>query len=238
MLIGIKYCGGCNSGYDRVRFVEQLKERLPDIAFCSTEKNKRVDYLIVVCGCSKVCASTEGIYSEYGSIFIHSLNETEDVVRAISEAAEKHQKEKDKKRRIKIGDRVRDKRTMTEASVVLFTTLCEDYNKIYTDNDFAKKAAIPRRLIPSRLVSDYISGTMGTVFPGDGTLLTEEKTIYHEHVFIGDTLFSEITFVSFEEKEDVFLGTFKVLCINDKNQPVLEYEAIRKMPKQLFEPVK
>ncbi len=237
MLVGIKYCGGCNSGYDRVKFVEQLKAELPEIDFCSVERNKRVDYMIVVCGCPKTCADTTGIYSDYGYMTIPSLSYAEDVVKSISEAAEKYEKARGEKRKIEIGHSVKSRKTMTEAAVVLFTELTEDYNKIYTDNELAEKAGVPRKLIPARLVSDYISALMSTVFPGDGTILSEEKTVYHEHVFVGDVLSSEIKFVACKEVRDIYLGEFKVLCTNQHNHIVLEYEAVRQMPKALFEPV-
>lgn len=238
MLVGIKYCGGCNSGYDRVRFVKHLKERLPEIDFCSIEKHKRVDYMIVVCGCPKVCANTEGIYSRYGYTTIHSLAVKNEVVRAITETAEKYENEKNNKKRMEIGQNFRSEKTMTEAVGILFSELNEDYNKIYTDNDFAEKAGLPCKLIPGRLVSGYISGVMGTVFPGDGAILAEEKAAYRENVFIGDTVRFEIRIVACEEKTDFYIGTFKAECVNQHKHPILEYEAKLKMPKKLFEIVR
>lgn len=238
MLVGIKYCGGCNSGYDRVRFVERLKAKLPKIDFCSIEKNKRVDYMIVVCGCPKVCANTEGIYSQYGYTTIYSLAVKNEVVQAITEAAEKYENEKNDKKRIEIGQNFRSEKTMTEAAGILFSELNEDYNKIYTDNDFAEKAGLSRKLIPGRLVCGYISGVMGTVFPGDGAIPAEEKAAYRENVFIGDTVRFEIKILTCEEETDFYIGTFKAECVNQYKRPVLEYEAKLKMPKKLFEIVR
>jgi hypothetical protein len=59
MRLRIRYCGGCNPAYDRVKFVkslvEELKTGIPgelDISF----SDELSDRGILVCGCSTCCA--------------------------------------------------------------------------------------------------------------------------------------------------------------------------------------
>ena len=33
MLIGLKYCGGCNPNYERRRLVERARKEYPDVCF-------------------------------------------------------------------------------------------------------------------------------------------------------------------------------------------------------------
>lgn len=62
MRLRIKYCGGCNAAYDRVKFVKQLKEALEanmpgewEISYDSEPAQQGV----LVCGCSVLCADRD-----------------------------------------------------------------------------------------------------------------------------------------------------------------------------------
>lgn len=55
MTIGIKYCGGCNSRYDRTAIVDRLKQDLPD-ADIYLAGGEEPDYVVVLVGCSSACA--------------------------------------------------------------------------------------------------------------------------------------------------------------------------------------
>jgi hypothetical protein len=62
MKIGIKYCGGCNSRYDRSREIQRLIQRFPQHTFVyATHGETCCDVWIIVCGCVTACASTEGL---------------------------------------------------------------------------------------------------------------------------------------------------------------------------------
>lgn len=57
--IGIKYCGGCRSLYDRVALVEELRDRLYEkVEFVSPDSDE-VDEILVVCGCPAACVKVE-----------------------------------------------------------------------------------------------------------------------------------------------------------------------------------
>ncbi|WP_077611246.1 hypothetical protein [Clostridium sp. Marseille-P2415] len=56
MVIGIKYCGGCNPVYDRVRRVRRFIEENSLYEYVGISANQPCDYWLVVCGCIRRCA--------------------------------------------------------------------------------------------------------------------------------------------------------------------------------------
>lgn len=56
MRIGIKYCGGCNPSFDRIKFVKLLEEEFIKDYFEIAAENVNYDEIIVICGCSRACA--------------------------------------------------------------------------------------------------------------------------------------------------------------------------------------
>lgn len=56
MKIGVKYCGGCNPGYDRVDLVEQLEKRLEGKAVFVSPDDEGIDLILAVEGCATACA--------------------------------------------------------------------------------------------------------------------------------------------------------------------------------------
>ena len=57
--VGIRYCGGCNSRYDRGAFVKRITAKHPDLEFEIAKEGCMYDWLLVVGGCSSCCASYE-----------------------------------------------------------------------------------------------------------------------------------------------------------------------------------
>lgn len=61
MLIGVKYCGGCNPRYDRVACLERLKQGRPDDRIVTARPGVYYDVLLVLCGCLSRCADLTGL---------------------------------------------------------------------------------------------------------------------------------------------------------------------------------
>ncbi|HWQ79527.1 MAG TPA: hypothetical protein VN381_11950 [Anaerovoracaceae bacterium] len=59
MLVGVKFCGGCNPRYERGKALNTIKERMQGEAdFIIAEEGGEYDYLLVIGGCTNCCAST------------------------------------------------------------------------------------------------------------------------------------------------------------------------------------
>ena len=57
--VGLKFCGGCRAGYDRVGLVNSIRERLADhIEFVAADSEDAEEILIVT-GCSTACAKVD-----------------------------------------------------------------------------------------------------------------------------------------------------------------------------------
>jgi len=56
-IVGVKYCGGCNSVIDRVGLVEGIKKVLPGGYVITTDPSGAPwDIGVIVCGCATACA--------------------------------------------------------------------------------------------------------------------------------------------------------------------------------------
>ncbi len=54
--IGVKYCGGCNPGYERVELMERVQVRFSNRFVFLRHDEPDMDALILVGGCHRVCA--------------------------------------------------------------------------------------------------------------------------------------------------------------------------------------
>lgn len=81
MIVGIKYCGGCNPEYDRVALVEQIRCVLKGkVEFVSTQ-SEGVELILAVQGCATACADL----TPFKGIQIKIITKTEDAERFIQE---------------------------------------------------------------------------------------------------------------------------------------------------------
>lgn len=60
MLIGVKFCGGCNPRYDRGKALEAIRQGTKGAAaFVIAEEGTEYDRLLVIGGCTNCCASVD-----------------------------------------------------------------------------------------------------------------------------------------------------------------------------------
>jgi len=68
MLIGVKFCGGCNEQYDRKAAYEKIKDHFKDrVDFEFVRENGVYDALILMSGCPNRCASIDN-YSYHNKL--------------------------------------------------------------------------------------------------------------------------------------------------------------------------
>jgi hypothetical protein len=56
MKVGLKYCGGCRAGYDRVSLARDLGRRLDGVVDFVEADSADADMILVVAGCRSACA--------------------------------------------------------------------------------------------------------------------------------------------------------------------------------------
>ena len=85
--IGIRYCGGCNSSYDRKKLVSSLIEELDSSFNIEIAKEIEIyELIILVCGCANCCVSHEKYNSKKGKIFINNVRNYERLLEDIKRA--------------------------------------------------------------------------------------------------------------------------------------------------------
>lgn len=72
--IRVKYCGGCNPGYDRVAIVKLIKERLGNRVALAETETKGISLVLAVEGCSIACADL----SPFAGLKVHIITCPED----------------------------------------------------------------------------------------------------------------------------------------------------------------
>lgn len=74
MKVGIKYCGGCNSKFDRVKVIESIKIHNTDLFFSYVNTSYEYDFIIVVNGCGVSCTDIRNLKTKNGFFEIYDDN--------------------------------------------------------------------------------------------------------------------------------------------------------------------
>ncbi|MFO7560696.1 MAG: hypothetical protein R6X10_17840 [Desulfobacterales bacterium] len=80
-IIRVKYCGGCNPGYDRVEAVEAIRNALERKAVVSTSYPGQPDVVLAVQGCETGCADL----SPFRDVEVIVISSPNDIKRAIQQ---------------------------------------------------------------------------------------------------------------------------------------------------------
>ena len=59
--VGLKYCGGCRAGYDRVAMVDSIRERLAQKVEFVAAESEDAQMILIVTGCSTACAKLDKV---------------------------------------------------------------------------------------------------------------------------------------------------------------------------------
>ncbi|WP_353094565.1 hypothetical protein [Tissierella praeacuta] len=70
MKVGIKYCGGCNSRFERTTIVEKIRSDYKELEFSYATENEEYDFIIAVNGCHIACAGLQGLKPKKGFLII------------------------------------------------------------------------------------------------------------------------------------------------------------------------
>lgn len=124
------------------------------------------------------------------------------------------------------------KRTVTEADLIGFTTLCGFFESLFIDQTYVEtQTHYKRRIVPGALTLSYAEGLSilcGIIHHTGMAFLGLELRILRP-VFIGDTISVEIEVIDKREtrKEDRGIVTFEHRVINQKDDPVMQYRVKR-----------
>ena len=86
--VALKYCGGCNPGFDRVAYVDKIKSAAgPAIEWVTLDEEK-FDVVLLVTGCATACPRRTLDFSEYrqGLLIRDDKTSPEDLVKILLES--------------------------------------------------------------------------------------------------------------------------------------------------------
>lgn len=252
MIIGVKYCGGCNSIYNRGRQVNLLKEQFPEHEFRTAAEGNACDVWLVVCGCMRACASTAGLTASKRLFVLPTERSFVEVKNFLTEEREKEAAARSTaaqpddaklqqpfggsgKRRIRIGQEESLKKTFFKDDVDKFAALTGDYSRLHTDAEFARQSIYGRPVVHGVLAASLISSVMGMKLPGEGTVLIEEQVRFLKPVFYGDTVTARVRMLSCREGKKQYVAVLAGVCENQKGEIVAAAKCRQLLDKELFE---
>jgi len=239
MVIGIKYCGGCNSRYDRTGCVEKLKKKFPPHTYVTAADNTECDIWLLVCGCQSACVSGEGLKARKGMMTLCTMKdfvEAEKYIAHFQSAGETMEGESCQKQAkiLRVGDLASYRKTFFKEDAERFASLTGDRSRLHTDVSFAAGQRFRRPVVHGVLVGSLISTVMGMQLPGEGTVFMEEKLIFSNPVYYGDTITAVVKFVSCREFPESYVGTFYGECLNQNGETAVRGLCRQMMDKRLF----
>ncbi|HOJ13676.1 MAG TPA: hypothetical protein PLS81_04065 [Deltaproteobacteria bacterium] len=84
MKVGIKYCGGCRAGYDRVALVNRLKNDVAGAVDFVGPDDPEAEMVLFVSGCKSACTSIDQIRGR-AVRFVTSEEDAEHWIREVLE---------------------------------------------------------------------------------------------------------------------------------------------------------
>lgn len=233
MKIGIKYCGGCNSRYDRGKMVRDLQAQFPDVQFtCDTDEYCNI--WLIVCGCPTACAKPGSLPGDE----IRRFSSPKDFYAFRRQLKTMHgQSDPDSGKNTRlciVGDRASYKKVFTQEDIENFAALTGDRNRLHTDPEFSKRGLFRRPVVHGVLVGSLISTVMGMFLPGSGTVFQGEDIHFLHPVYPGEEITAEVIFQDCLEKENYYIGTFRGVCKNQDQVTVAEAVCRQLMLKRFF----
>jgi len=117
-------------------------------------------------------------------------------------------------------------RTVTEADVVIFSTLTGANNSLFLNEDYAKKTRFGGRIVPGYLTASIATGLIyqlpNSPFENGFIALLSSSFRALKSVKIGDTIYCKTTVKSKEEKKESGVVTLESVVENQLGERVLE----------------
>ena len=121
-----------------------------------------------------------------------------------------------------------ERRTVTEADLVMFCSLCGLQNPLFVDEEFARKTAFGTRVIPGPLTVSYAIGLGGYLYSGTSTaVLSWDNIKFTRPVKPGDTISLKTTVTGKREsssQRDRGIVNLRHEVLNQHNEVVCTFD--------------
>ena len=229
MKIGIKYCGGCNSIYDRGKRLKRFQKENPEHEYVSSGTN--CDYWMIICGCDRKCVVTDNLYAKRKIVM---LADEPGYIAFAKELQEASSEPEDLIRTLHIHDTASLSKLITKDDIETFARITGDNNRLHFDPDTADAAGFDKPIVHGMFLVSLVSTVMGTMLPGAGTVFMSQDMRFMRPAYIGDTVEVTVELCSCEEQEDAYIGVLRGTVRNAAGERLLTGEFRQKMSKKLF----
>ena len=84
MKCGVKFCGGCNSRFERGNAYNNIKDQLSkEVYFEYANEDEIYDLILIIGGCTNCCASIEHLKWSKGIVKLFDKDDIDKVIRII-----------------------------------------------------------------------------------------------------------------------------------------------------------
>ena len=121
---------------------------------------------------------------------------------------------------LKIGDSAQISKKITETDIADFARVTGDFNPVHLDQAYAEKTIFKGRIAHGLLSVGLLSGILGNILPGHGTIYLSQEVKFLAPVRIGDTITARVEVMEIlAEKNRV---KFKTICTNQDGKVVID----------------
>ncbi len=125
---------------------------------------------------------------------------------------------------LRVGERARLTRRVTEADLLLFAAATGDTNPVHFDPEYAGSTRFGGRIAHGILAAGLISAVIAGELPGPGTVYVSQTLRFRMPVRVGDEITAEVEVTRVDAgKKRAWLRT---VCRNQEGATVLEGEAV------------
>jgi len=124
---------------------------------------------------------------------------------------------------LKIGDSSETKKIFSEADVLTFAQVSDDFNPAHVNKEYAEKTMFKKQIVHGMLVGALFSAIFGVKMPGLGSIYTKQSLKFTKPVYFGDEITAKVTI-----KELIFDRNrviFDCVATNQNGETVIVGEA-------------
>ncbi len=132
---------------------------------------------------------------------------------------------------LKIGDKTKFTKQISEQDVILFAKVSGDDNPVHLDEEYAKGTLFKQRIAHGFLVGSLISAAIAKNLPGNGTIYLSQNLKFTAPVYLNDTITAYLEIMEFPKGSQVVLST---VCKNQEGKTVIEGTALVMAPKTMI----
>ena len=109
---------------------------------------------------------------------------------------------------LRVGDTAEFTKTVAESDVYLYAGITGDFNPAHLNEEYASGTFFKTRIAHGMLTAGFVSGLLGTVLPGPGTVYVRQALDFLGPVRMGDTVTARVEVLEVMKEENRAIPSF------------------------------